>query len=170
MTQQPIAGVAPASLAEVSIMTVWPSMAGMPLGRLLGRLYGIRAGLGYILTVGNLLALASIPLALGIYLVRACPLWQLRYKLTNRRVIICRGVAEREERSISLDDFDAIDVSVLPGQEWFRAGELTFRRGNIESLRLSGVPRPETFRATCLKAQRAHAGLKQATKRQAVAV
>jgi hypothetical protein len=40
----------------------------------------------------------------------------------------------------------------------------------VESFRLSGVPRPETFRQTCLKAQRARSTVKQAIEGQPAAV
>ena len=75
-----------------------------------------------------------------------------------------------EVAAVSLDSFDAIDVHVLPGQEWYPAGDLVFRKGTVETFRVSGVPRPETFRQTCLKAQRAHASVKQALERQPAAV
>ena len=69
-----------------------------------------------------------------------------RFRLTNRRVIIEKGFNAEAERSLPLEQFDAIDVNVLPGQEWYPCGELIFRNGRVETLRLSGVPRPETFR------------------------
>lgn len=159
--QQAITGVTPSDLEEATIMTVWPSMAALPAGRFLGRLCGIRSGVGSILTVGNLIALASIPAAAGLFFFNLLAVGR-RYRLTNRRVVVERGPRGKAERSVSLDDFDAIDVQVLPGQEWFPAGELIFRKGQVETFRLSGVLRPATFQQTCLKAQRAHAGVKRA--------
>jgi hypothetical protein len=47
---------------------------------------------------------------------------------------------------------------VSPGQEWFACGDLVFRRGPIETLRLSGVSRPESFRRVCLEARQAYVG------------
>ena len=88
-----------------------------------------------------------------------------RYRLTNRRVIIEHPFGGGEMQSVSLDRFDTIDIEVLPGQQWYKAGDLIFRKGPTETLRLSGVPRPETFRQTCLKAQRSHAGLEDARSR-----
>ncbi len=151
---QAIAGVAPPELAEVTIMSVWPSMAATPIGRMLGKLYMIRSGVGNVFTLGKFIALVTIPIALVIYLVRILPWRCIRYRLTNRRLLIERGVRGDLVQGISLDDFDAIDVAVLDGQEWYPAGELIFRKGPIETFRLSGVRRPETFRQVCLKAQR----------------
>lgn len=166
MVNQAIAGVAPESLSEVTIMTVWPSIAATRTGQALGRLYAIRSGCCNVLTVGNLIALASIPVALLLYFFPWITNTVRRYRLTNRRLIVERGLLPRAERSVSLDDFDAIDVVVQPGQAWYPAGDLVFRRGNIESFRIYGVRRPESFRQTCLKAQRAHSSVKRVLSQQ----
>ena len=68
----------------------------------------------------------------------------------------------RSEQYVDLDRFDAIDVAVSPGQEWYAAGDLVFRRGAIETLRLPGVSRPESFRQTCLKARQAYVAVASA--------
>lgn len=158
---QAIAGVAPPALREVTMMTVWPTIAAEPAGRALGRLYGIQAGIGNVLTVGNLIALATIPIALGLFFFGLAPFVCRRYRLTNRRLIVEKGFRALPERSIALDEFDAIDVEVLPGQEWYPAGELVFRKGSVQTFRLSGVSRPETFRRTCLKAQISYCGVER---------
>jgi len=120
--KQAIAGVAPPELSEVTIMTVWPSVGGTPLGRALGRLFMIRAGFWHIFTVGNLLALAAIPLAIPLYFVKFAPWDCRRFRLTNRRVIIEKGLQAAAERSLPLDQFDAVDVNILPGQAWYPCG------------------------------------------------
>src|SRR5438105_4477064 len=163
--KQAIAGVAPPELGEVTIMTVWPSIAAMRLGRVIGRACGIAVPKPPF-NVGKLLALAMIPLALTLYFYRfAVPLVTamltlgmfpvnstcLRYRLTNRRLVIQKGLLPVDGRSVALDQFDSIEVLVLRGQEWYPAGELIFRKGPVEVFRLSGVSRPETFRQVCLK-------------------
>ena len=188
--KQAISGVVPPELGEVTTMNVWPSLAALGGGRFWGRMYANKSGVtvvGIPVTVGRIIALLSIPLILPVYFLMLLPCfiyvpklgplpqiyvsnpWARRYRLTNRRVIVERLSGE-EEKSVSLDHFDAIDVVVLPGQEWYPAGELIFRQGTVETFRLSGVPRPETFRQTCLKAQRAHASVKKAVERRPVAV
>src|SRR5262245_8393552 len=69
----PIAGVAPAEIKETVIMTVWPSNTAYGLGRVLGGLYAWRFPDVYIFRIGNLIALASIPIALLIYLAKVLP-------------------------------------------------------------------------------------------------
>lgn len=179
--KQAIAGVSPSAEKETAIMTVWPSIAVYSDGRMLGRLYSIKAGI-WVITVGNLLALASIPHALFLYFYRL--MTGKCYRLTNRRIVELGtkfkfqvsfpafiGVTiGGEVKSTELDRFDTIEVVRRPGQEWFDAGDLIFRMGKVETFRLDGVSRPEAFRQTCLKAHMAYVGVKQALKQQAALV
>lgn len=196
--KQAIAGVSPAAVEEVTSMIVWPSVAASPLGQFLGRLYSIRLGF-YVVTVGNLIALALAPFSAILFFLRMRH-W---YKLTNRRIIelrspatpgnllmlplapcrfliravspaMCDRINRRlrelgsggvETRSVQLDQFDDIRIEVLPGQDWYFAGELVFLKGEAETFRLAGVSRPETFRASCLKARSAYVGVRQAMQR-----
>jgi hypothetical protein len=167
--KQAIAGVAPPDLGEVTTMTVWPSIAAHPLGRALGRMYGNRSGFGHMFTVGKLMMLLTIPVALKLFFWMLAPWNCRRYRLTNRRVIVQNRPRPVDERWIGLDEFDAIDVLVLPGQEWYPAGDLVFRKGKVETFRLSGVSRPETFKQTCLKSQRCYVGVRKAMEHEALA-
>lgn len=136
-------------------MTVWPSVGSTALGQALGRIYRIKNGFGPF-SIGRLALLATIPLGMMLYLSLRLP-WALRrYRLTNRRVTVERGINPKVERYVDLDRFDAIDLVVQPGQEWYDCGDLVFRRGQIETLRLQGVSRPEPFRQTCLKVRQSY--------------
>lgn len=164
--KQPIAGVAPVELGEVTIMTVWPSVAIYAVARALGRAYELQAG-AYVFRLGNLIALATAPLGAMMYLQRVGPFKAIRYRLTNRRIIVERGLSAVESHAVDLDRFDSIEIDVRPGQGWYHAGDLVFKNGNEETFRLEGVSRPEAFRHVCLKARNAHAGVKSALNRQA---
>ena len=153
--QAVIAGVVPPTVAEATVMTVYPSVASTGLGQALGRLYRIKSGIGPV-SIGRLMLLATIPIGLMLYLSLRIPWAIRRYRLTNRRICIERGVNPQVEQYVDLDRFDAIDVIVAPGQEWYAAGDLVFRRGQIETLRLPGVSRPESFRQTCLKVRQSY--------------
>jgi hypothetical protein len=155
--KQPIAGVTPPETREVTVMTVWPTLAAYGAGRMMGRLCNIQIGFGFF-TLGKLLALLLIPPAIGLFAFSLLPGVMKRYKLTNRRVIVQTGLRGIDERWVDFDRFDSIEVEVLPGQEWFPAGDLVFRNGQIETFRLAGVSRPETFRHTCLAARRGYLG------------
>ena len=152
-------------------MTVWPSVAAMslgpfPLGLMLGRLYAIKTG-AHIFTVGNLMCLLSIPLALVLYLKRIGPFVAQRYRVTNKRIVVERGLVGKEEKAIRLDQFDTIEVVIRSGQEWYDAGDLVFRDGNVEKFMLEGVSRPIAFRAVCEKAHQAYVGVQEALAQQA---
>ena len=162
--QQTIAGVVPPHTAEATVMTVWPSVASTGVGRALGRIYRIRDGFGPI-SIGRLALLATIPVGLAIYLSMRLPWAIRRYRLTNRRVTIERGVGGEVVQFVDLDRFDAIDVIVEPGQEWYAAGDLVFRRGQVETLRLPGVSRPESFRRTCLEVRQSYVSVAESQPR-----
>jgi hypothetical protein len=162
-----IAGVMPAQSAEVTVTTVWPSIALYPSGRFLGRLYAVRWPDVYIVRLGNLLALLSIPHALWLYFRRLLPKIGRSYRLTNRRLVVQCGYAGPEVRSIELAGFDSIQIEVLPGQAWFEAGDLVFRNQGAEVFRLESVSRPEAFRQTCLKSRLAHVSVRQVLAQQA---
>jgi hypothetical protein len=173
---QPIAGVAPSQLREVTIMTVWPSLAATGFGRLWGRMFAWEAGFrlfGVPITIGRLMALVSIPFMVALYFLMRLPRFPLvlvgiknpmcwHYRLTNRRVVMENPYRGGEIKSVALDRFNTIDVVVQPGQAWYKAGDLVFRLDQTETFRIAGVPRPETFRQTCLKAQLSFAGVARA--------
>jgi hypothetical protein len=173
--KQAIAGVAPSQLREVTAMTVWPSVSATGFGRLWGRLFALDAGFrifGMPITLGRMFALASIPFMLALYFLMRLPRfpgiligirnpWCWQYRLTNRRLIV-ENPFGAEIKSVSLDRFDSIETVVQPGQAWFKAGDLVFRQGPTETFRIWGVPRPETFRQTCLKANMSFIGVQQA--------
>jgi len=147
---------------------------------LLGRRYLWQAGRGVLpfgLTMGKLVAFISIPAVLPLIfgpliaqllpgflrdLVEAAVGPCFRYRLTNRRVVVERPLQRKEERSVSLDRFDEIQIVVLPGQEWYPAGDLVFKKGGVETFRLEGVRWPEAFRRSCLRAHQAHTGVNKA--------
>jgi hypothetical protein len=158
---QPIAGVVPAEIRETTVMTVWPSVAKFALGRGLGQAFAVRWPDIYFFRLGNLVALLSIPIALVLFFVRIAPGVGTRYRLTNRRIIVERGLQGVEEKAVDLDRFDSIEIDVLPGQGWYDAGDLVFRLGNVETFRLEGVSRPAAFRETCLKSHLAHSTVKR---------
>jgi len=165
--KQPIAGVAPAEVAEATILTVWPSIAAYASGQFLGRLFAIRWPNFHILRLGNLLALMSIPYALVLYLLRIAPRTAVRYVLTNRRLIVQRGLLPTAARAIALNEFEEIRIDVRPGQAWFQAGDLVFCHSGKEVFRLPGIVRPEALRQVCLKTRTALLSVQHVRRQQA---
>ena len=154
---------------------IWPSLSATGFGRFWGRLFALDIGFrlfGVPITLGRLIALASIPVMAALYFLMRLPRfpgvlvgitnpWCWQYRLTNRRMVM-ENPFGGEIKSVALDRFDAIDVVVEPGQAWFKAGDLVFRLGQVETFRIWAVPRPETFRHTCLKARQSFVGVQQA--------
>jgi hypothetical protein len=157
----PISGVVPPETRETTVMTVWPSIAMYPLGKALGTLFAIRWPDVYFFRLGNLIALLSIPIALVLYFMRIAPGIGTRYRLTNRRIIVERGLTSMQDKAVDLERFDSVTVDVQSGQAWYHAGDLIFKLGNVETFRLEGVSRPEAFRETCLKSHLAHSTVKK---------
>ncbi len=164
---QPISGLTPPEVEEVTVMTVFPSMGAAPLGRLIGRLCGIRWGIGKFFTLGKLFALLLIPVALVYFFWRLSPWACRRYRLTNRRLIVHRWLSRQELRSIRLDGFDQIDIEVLPGQEWFPCGNLIFRQGPVLVFELPGVREPDVVQQAILKTARSYQAVQQVRRGQA---
>ena len=173
---QPNAGVAEEK--EVTVMTVWPTLAATGYGRFWGRIFENKWGFSFFgvpITVGRLMALVSIPMILPLYFHMLIPRLPLvvfgfsnpacrRYRLTSQRVLVEQGFDGGEQKSIPLGRFDSIDIEVRAGQAWYPAGELIFRRGTAETFRLSGVPHPEPFRQTCMKSHNGFVGVHEATE------
>ena len=108
------------------------------------------------------MAAALAPIGALLYLKRVGPLVGTRYRVTNKRIIVERGLTNQEEKAIELDRFDAIDIEIGPGDEWYKTGDLVFRQGDVERFRLEGVSRPEAFKSVCWKSHRAYVGVQQA--------
>ncbi len=143
----------PPTFEEKPLQVIWPSIAAFRSGRWIGRVAQLQWGIGPILTAGNLLAVLSIPLALGLFLWKLLPYVCQRYLITTHRVVVLRGLKPEEERAIAWEQFDQLRVEQLPGQQWFNAGELVFFEQGREVFRLSGVLHPETVLRSCSKAK-----------------
>ena len=157
----------PSQTEESTLTTVWPTIAATRLGRLAGRLAGVRIGLGRFFTLGKLLAVATIPLSLAVFGWQLLPMVARRYRLTDRRILVEKGLTAVPDRWIGWDEFDQIRVEELSGQAWLRAGEVVFLGGDREVFRLSGVSRPEVFRRLLLQTQASLAAVRRVLREQA---
>jgi len=132
-----------------------------------GRLCDVRLGLGGFFTLGKLMAVVTIPVSLGVFAWQLMPMVMRRYCLTSRRIVVQKGLRRIEERSIGLEQFEAIEIRMLPGQEWLRTGDVVFLRSGEEVFRLPGVPRPLVFREICRKQQSALRAIGRVLSQQA---
>ncbi len=165
--KQAIAGVVPTDAEEVKAATVWPSLSVYRLGSIIGQLCAIRWPDVYIFRLGNLMALLSIGPAILLYFWRVLPVTGIRYTLTNRRIVVQKGMKGVDDRSIDLDAFDSIEIETGPGQQWYNAGDLVFKSGGAEKFRLESVSYPEAFRHSCLASRTAFVGVRELLQREA---
>jgi hypothetical protein len=181
----------PSSLPrERTVTVVWPSISAGPWGQWLGRVYGNRLGVrigGVPLSFGWLMVIVTAPLAGLLYMARKAPRWPLvfvgsvntagvRYRLTMQRLLV-ENPFEKDAAPVAelpLDQFDAVNADVQPGQEWYHAGDVVFSLNGKERLRLPGVPRPDPFMQTVIKTQQAAAinrpAVSASALREAVAI
>ena len=138
---------------ERPVMTVYPSIAALGIGRALGAVYdSIPLRVGGIRLSHLLFVLPTAPLALVPYA------WQKivgpRYLLTTHRLIAVLGLGAKPSGEVPLEEVGRVEVLTSSGQKFFRAGTLVIRdHMGTERLRFDGVVRPEMFRQTILDAR-----------------
>jgi hypothetical protein len=151
--KQAVTGVTPPQLGEAIIREVWPSVtdASPALAALCEKMQR---------TI--LLAPLAWLLLAPLYFKKVLPFIARRYTLTNRRLMVQRGLRPAPTEQVPLADID--DVRLVPGSAngFYRSGTLeVLARGKVE-ITLRGVPEPESFRHAVLNACRAWAPRKPA--------
>ena len=159
-------GLAPPTPREVPSKTIWPTIGATAAGRWVGRLCAVRTGIGPFFALGKLYALLTIPVSLAIFFWQLLPGVCRRYQLTNRRIVIQKGLRPADESSLDLDQFDAIQIEVLPGQAFLHAGDLLFLCDGREVFRLRGAARPEVLRRLCLTARSTQLAVREILRQQ----
>src|SRR5436309_506018 len=95
--KQPVTGVMPPQVAEANIRTIWPSVtATSPAAAALGRA----------LTRTILLAPLAWLLLAPVYFLKVLPFFARRYTLTNRRLVVQRGLKAKPRQEVLLADID----------------------------------------------------------------
>jgi hypothetical protein len=144
--RQAIAGLMPPQLGEVRIREAWPSVAavGGGLSRVAEKLMKsvFLAPLGW---------LTLLPLFVRKLMPSVCR----RYTLTNRRLMVQRGLKPSPVQEVALADID--DVRLVPDSysPFYRSGDLEVLSQGKVALKLAGVPEPEGFRHAVVNAVKA---------------
>ena len=138
--KQIITGVVPPLVDEAIIRQVWPSVASF---------HGV-ASLGRTLMRTIVLApLAWVLLALP-YFIKILPVFARRYTLTNRRLMIRRGLKPTPSHEVALADIDEVRYKEDENSSFYRAATLEIVSKGQVVLILPGVPGPESFRQAIL--------------------
>lgn len=135
-------------------MTVYPSIAAYGLGRALGTMYDCIPLRIMGVKLSNLLfVLPTAPLAAALYFLQK--ITGQKYVLTNRSFQIWYALGSRKVTQVALTDITDVVVRELPGQQFYKAGDLVLigGKGNDEIMTLAGVPYPHIFRQTILEAR-----------------
>lgn len=151
---------------ETLIMIEYPSIAAIPLGLWLGRLYessSVRF-LGRGPKLSQMLALPTAPLGVLLYV------WQKlvgnRYVLTNQTLTIQTAITRRTKQSVPLDDINLVQHHSTRGHQFFTAADLqVLDSESRQCLVLAGVKEPDAFRNAIQQAVAAKAQVAVAAAR-----
>ena len=136
----PVTGVMPPQLGEAKIREAWPSVASTR------GLSDLAAGMMKSIILAPLGWLILAPL-LG---KKLSPFICRRYTLTNRRLMIQRGLKPAPVEEIALADID--DARIAHVNAFYRCGDLEITSEGQVKLKLAAVPEPDSFRLAVLNA------------------
>jgi hypothetical protein len=145
--EQVVTGVVPPQLGEALIREVFPSVAAIPAVATPGRK----------LICSIVLAPAGWALMLPFYFLKILPGLARRYTLTNRRVMLRRGLKPVPSQEVKLSEIDDVRVVKDANSHFFRAATLEIVSGGKVVLTLPGVPEADAFRISILNACKAWA-------------
>jgi Bacterial PH domain len=143
--KQVVAGLVPPQVGEALIREEWPSVAAYPGPASLGRM----------LICSIVLAPLGWFLMLPIYFLKILPFVAKRYTLTNRRIMIRRGLKPEPTHEVALSDIEDVRVQQDANSEFFRSGDLEILSRGQVALKLLGVPEPQSFRLAIINAIKA---------------
>src|SRR5262249_50896223 len=132
-------------VGESLIREVWPSVAAHPGP----------AGLGRVLTRSIIGAPLAWLLLAPFYFGKILPFLAKRYTLTNRRLMIRRGLKPQTAQEVPLEKIDDVRLVRDDNSTFYRAGTVEVICNGATALTLPGVPEPESFRHSIIDARNA---------------
>jgi hypothetical protein len=144
--RQAVTGVMPPQLGEALIREAWPTVLEASAGasRLAEKLIKtvVLAPLGWLLL-------------LPLFGKRLLPGLSKRYTLTNRRLMVQRGLRPKPAQEIALSDIDEVRLVPDSFDRFYLSGTLEVISKGQVALTLPGVPEPEGFRHAVVNAVKA---------------
>ena len=157
--KQIITGVVPPQAGEAMIRELWPSVAAHPavagLGKNLTQIAGKIARTVVLFPVGLAIAAVAWVIMAPTYFGKLLPFVAKRYTLTNRRLMIRRGLKPKPSKEVALADIDDIRIVKDANSDFFMSGTVEVISKGQVVLKLPGVPGPEAFRHAILNAVKA---------------
>jgi hypothetical protein len=127
------------------IREIWPTVARMPpianLGKFLNNTI-ILAPLGWLLMS-------------AVYFGKLLPFVATRYTVTNRRLMIRKGITGKPGQEIPLGEIDDVRIVTDANSDFFRAATLEILSKGQVRMKLAGVPEADSFRLAILNARNA---------------
>ena len=150
---QAVTGVTPPQVGEAIIRDVWQSVTAYPGAAGFARACYrsiVLAPLGWLVLAP--LYLKKL-LAGGTWLLPGPPGWATRYRLTNRRLMVCKGLRPVAEKEVPLDRIKDVKLVTDANSDFFFSGmqEVIDDAGHTV-LTLPGVREPESVRHAILQA------------------
>ena len=159
--KQAVTGVVPPQTDEALVRQTWPSVASVPavagLGRALTQLAARLANTVILLPVAVLVVAPAWLLMAPVYFLKALPFFATRYAVTNRRVMIWRGLNPTASKAVELSAIDDVRIVRDANSAFFLSGTLEVVSDGQVVLTLPGVREPESFRHAILNSCRAWA-------------
>jgi hypothetical protein len=144
--KQAVTGVMPPQLGEALIREAWPTVVDSSAA-----LSAVAKGL--IRSV--ILAPAAWLLLAPLFIKKFLPFVAKRYTLTNRRVMIQRGLKPQPAHYVALADIDDVRLDAHGVDPFYLSGNLEIISKGQVALKLTGVPEPEGFRHAILDSVKA---------------
>jgi Bacterial PH domain len=129
------------------IREVWPSVVRVPAVAALGKL------------LNNTIVLAPLGWLLmsGVYFGKLLPFIGVRYRLTDKRLMILRGWKGAIRQQVLLKDIDDVVLDPASIDHFFRSADLKIMSGGEVAMTLTAVCDAESFRHMILDARNAWA-------------
>jgi hypothetical protein len=144
-SRQAVTGLTPPQTGEAIIREIRPSVSAHPAV----------SGLAQKLTDTMILAPLAWLMLAPLFALKYSPFVSRRYTLTNRRLMIQRGLKPRPIQEIPLADIDEVRVIPASNNAFYRSGTLEILSHGKVVMQLPGVAQPEGFRHAILNAYRA---------------
>jgi hypothetical protein len=138
--RQAIAGLTPPQEGEAMVREVWPSVTAHPAP----------AALGQKLIRSVVLAPLGWLLLAPFYFLKILPFLSTRYTLTNRRLMIQRGLKPQPVHEVPLTDIDDVRIAADSHNAFYKSATLEVLSKDRVALTLPGVPEADSFRETIL--------------------
>jgi hypothetical protein len=134
--RQAVSGLVPPQECEATVREVWPSVTTFPTA----------ANVGKMLIRSIILAPLGWAFLLPVYFLKILPFVARRYTLTNRRLMIQRGLRPRPSAEVALANIDVVRLADGSADPFYRSATLEILSQGKLVLSLPGVPDPELFR------------------------